>query len=155
MLSALGKVDLLSQKLAAGNYTVKLKVADSQGLYGEATKDISYFQGVEAGFSCSMNGRVWYNCDSPDFKPAKGGKIWLSDDRLDLLEHSILSGGAANPKREWSKIGNGVKFTFSSGSDNSIVSTVLEDLPTVIRLELNDGNRPKTVFVEHTIDSKQ
>jgi hypothetical protein len=155
MLSALGKVDLLSQKLAAGNYTVKLKVADSQGLYGEATKDISYFQGVEAGFSCSMNGRVWYNCDSPDFKPAKGGKIWLSDDRPDLLEHSTLSGGAANPKREWSKIGNGVKFTFSSGSDNSIVSTVLEDLPTVIRLELNDGNRPKTVFVEHTIDSKQ
>jgi hypothetical protein len=69
------------------------------------------------------------------------------------LEHSMFSSGAGTITRQWSTIKNSVKSTFSSSqNDDSAVSTILEDLPTVIRLELNDGNRPKTVSKDHSIN---
>jgi len=151
-LSELGKVDFPYQKLAVGNYTVELKVTDTYSLSASTTKNITYFQGVEAGFVCSMDGTVWHSCEDPNFRPAKGERVWLSDSQMDL-EHSMFSSGAGTITRQWSTIKNSVKSTFSSSqNDDSAVSTILEDLPTVIRLELNDGNRPKTVSKDHSIN---
>jgi hypothetical protein len=142
------------KNLTAGDYTVKLRVVDNNGTPDETTRTITYLQGAEAGFSCSLKATgPWYACDDEtNIKPDQGSTIWLSDDRPDPLEHSTISDGAdpAGTIRTWSKVDvNGIPFeTF--GGNNSTVTTTLKRLPAIIRLTLNDQKRPPD-SIDHEI----
>ena len=143
------------QNLAVGKHIVKLKVVNEKGDEGETTREITYLQGAKAGFSCSLDkGATWYGCeDKTHIYPNQGATIWLSDNRL-ALEHSILSDGAiaANVERDWYMVdADGNKTSFNTGKNNSTVSMVLNRLPAIIGLELNDKNRPP-ISKEHKVN---
>ncbi|MDO8424510.1 MAG: Ig-like domain-containing protein, partial [bacterium] len=126
--------------IPAGTYIAQLLAEDLSGVQSLATKEFTVREDIAADFLCSLDNINWKKCDDSKFKPAKGGKIYFSDN----LSDSVLSGiGLAGRKslrsegssgiitRTWKK--DGVIF---SGTNNPNPSSVIQG--TIIELTAED-----------------
>lgn len=127
--------------IGPGNYTAKLRVADTYSASSETQKNFTVKQDIAADFVCSTDNTNWQACDSPSFRPPQGSLIYLHDNLSDALLNSLgLSGRKSTPSqtatitsRTWKKDG----VIFNSGN-NSNVSITIDDVRQ-ISLSLQDS----------------
>jgi len=138
----------LPKLLAPGTYSVGLTVTDAGSKTSSTSNNITFIQGPAAGFSCSLDGANWYDCeDVANIKPDQGATVYLKDDLSAPYEHSVASQGASITGRTWSY--NGVT-TGISGQGTSDATTTLSVLPAVVQLQITDNNG-RTAVQSHNI----
>jgi hypothetical protein len=138
--SCLSKCDYTPQDMTADNYSIRLRVEDSQGLSDLVNHNFEMREEVSAGFMCSLDNITWKSCNS--FIASENELVYFKDDQS-LSEHSDASGSASIVSRIWAK--NGTQF--SSGTNPSTTITKTEK---TIRLTVTDSN-DHTDYVEHTL----
>jgi len=124
---------------AIGNYTVKLKVTDSNGAFDEIEKPIKIKQDISANFVCSTDNVVWQECNA--IMPLVGSKVYLKD-------NSSASEGAVINSRTWEEIGVGI-FDVDNDSDAEFILTIS---PTDIKLTADDTANRGPVSIIKTIN---
>ncbi|MFA5249702.1 MAG: hypothetical protein WC397_04185 [Candidatus Paceibacterota bacterium] len=138
----------LPKLLAPGTYSVGLTVTDAGSKTSSTSNNVTFIQGPAAGFSCSLDGTNWYDCeDVANIKPDQGAAVYLKDDLSAPYEHSVASQGASITGRTWSY--NGVT-TGISGQGTSDATTTLSVLPAVVQLQITDNNG-RTAVQSHNI----
>jgi len=138
------RCDYTPQNMAADNYSIRLRVEDSQGLSSLIDHAFIMREEVEAGFMCSPDNITWKNCNS--FSVSENELVYFKDDQS-LSEHSDPSSGAVSiTSRIWTK--NGIQF----GSGINPSTTITKNEKT-IRLTVVDSNG-RTDYVEHMLSVK-
>jgi len=139
--SCLSKCDYTPQDMIADNYSIRLRIEDSQGQSGIATHSLTMRDEVTSGFMCSLDNITWKSCNS--FTVSENELVYFKDDQS-LSQHSDPSTGANSiVSRTWTK--NGVQF--SSGTNPSATITKTEK---IIRLTITDSD-DRTDYIEYTL----
>lgn len=136
----------LQSGIAAGEYTIRLKVIDASAIENSVTHDITIKAEVSAGFMCSLDNINWRDCGPLSGKIFKNSPVYFKDDPA-LAIHSVASEGETIINRVW--LWNGAVI----GGNTETESVIVVNKNNKIRLTVTDtGGR--TDYLEYDLNSK-